>query len=389
MQGSADTPKRAAMRTVTQNGAILRISQNDANYAQLEKKADQNEICFTVVQNGQKFLEKTMPYNAVGGWFRIDYDHATHEVDAYYREADSGDFTFVDGGRTVADGLAGKHVLELMADKGTAAAFGMVDIAYNQALALGSDQFKVEVDGITGGVYQLSNPSDGYGTNYVMNPSIHPAYNIDDSRWVGDLTFSVKKGGGAYGAQNTSLSDDSRETEIHGDKITVSYNTPSQNQAGIRDFALEESYELNEAGDQLSWQIHIRNTSGDQLEIGDLGIPLLMNSWWDGGNQTGIYEQNVARHSFVAKDGSYIYWQRPNGDGSFLVMTPQDGTSLEFKDKANDGPFGESDPAWEGLVEYYIHSQEITKRLADRSYLNPSTSLTLAAGEEKTYGFTF
>lgn len=392
VENSSAVPEEAAARSLANPaGAILRISRDDVNYAQLEKKTDAGEICFTVFQNGQESLKQTMAYDANEGGFRINFDNTTNEVDAYYRKTDDDEWELIEGSRMVADDLAGKHVLELMANQGTAASFGKVDIAYNQALALGSDQFKVEVDGITGGVYQLSNPSDGYGTNYVMNPSIYPAYDIDDSRWVGDLTFNVKKGSGDFTPQNTSLSDDNRNTEIHGGKITVSYNTntPSNNQYGIKDFALEESYELNEAGDQLSWQIHIRNTSGEQLEIGDLGIPLLMNSWWDGGNQTGIYEQNVARHSYVAKDGSYIYWQRPNGDGSFLVMTPQAGTSLEFKDKANEGPFGEVDPSWEGLVEYYIHSQEITKRLTDRSYLNPPTSLTLAAGEEKTYGFTF
>ncbi|MFE2588875.1 DUF5695 domain-containing protein [Streptomyces anthocyanicus] len=136
----------------------------------------------------------------------------------------------------------------------------------------------------------------------------------------------------------------------------------------------------------------MKNTSTERLEFQDLGFPLLMNAWWNGGNQKGIYEQNVGRHSFVGKDGSYIYWQRPNGVGPFLVMVPNAGTSLEFKNKAryNEGPFAEQDPSWEGVVEYFIHSKNISVERATKTakYL-PATSLILEPGAERTYGFTF
>lgn len=154
-----------------------------------------------------------------------------------------------------------------------------------------------------------------------------------------------------------------------------------------------ETYRLVGANrDQLSWTISVQNTSGVPLEFQDFGFPLLMNSYWNGGDQTSIYEQNVSRHSFVAQDGSYIYWQRPNGLGPYLLMTAQDGTSLEFKNKAryNEGPYAENDPGWEGVVEFYVHSKNIAVERRNRAaqYL-PATSLTLAPGASKTYGFTF
>lgn len=372
--------------TGTGTGGI-RVSQDgsDQNYVQLMKNADGN-IQFTIVQGGSVVVEKAVPYEGAEGWFRIDYNDKTHEVDGYYRADETDSYTVMSGSGTVAEGLAGRHTIELIADDCNVT-FNKVDAAYNAKTILESERFRVDIDETTGGVYQLSDPGDRYGTNYVMNPDIRPAFDIDDSRWVGDLVFNVKKASeSGYHAANTSLSDDSRNVKKEGDAVTVSYNKPSSHQYGIKDFALKETYQLNETGDQLNWTIDINNTSNEGLEIADLGIPLLMNSWWNT-TQDGIYEQNVARHSYVAKDGSYIYWQRPNGDGSFLVMTPQDGTSLEYKDKANSGPFGEKDPSWEGLVEYYIHSAEISKRLPT-DYLE-STSLSLPAGETKTYGFTF
>lgn len=378
-------------------GAILRISKDksSSDFAQLARNGD-GKLCFTVVENGKTSITKYIDYKDTAGWFRLDFKHETKEVDAYYRATENETYKAMPGSGFVADGLIGKHVVELITDdwsgktdSKTSAAFDKIDIAYNEKLdlMLDSEQFKVEIDENTGAVFQLSNPGDKYGTNYVMNPDIHKAYDIDDSRWVGDLVFNVKKeSDSGYHAANTSLSDDVREITKEDGKIMVSYDGQSDNQYGIKDFALQETYGLNETGDQLEWTIHIKNTSSEKLEIADLGLPLLMNSWWNR-TQDGIYEQNVARHSYVAKDGSYIYWQRPNGDESFLVMTPKDGTSLEFKDKANSGLFGESDPSWEGLVEYYIHSKEVVNR-SSGNYL-PSTSLCMEADEEKTYGFTF
>ncbi len=376
--------------------AFLRVSQNSSkeNFAQIARNGDGN-LCFTVVEGGNTILEKTVAYSEAYGWFRLDFNHKTQEVDAYYRTSDESNYTVMPGSGAVAKGLVGKHTMELIVDDldpagtKTEAVFEQMDIVYNAKTMLESENFLIDIDETTGGIYQLTDPKDGYGTNYVMNPDIHSAFDIDDSRWVGDLVFNVKKKTDTkYHAANTSLSDDTRNVVKKGNAITVSYNGSSSHQYGIKDFVLEEKYQLNEAGDQLSWTIKVDNTSNEELTIADLGIPLLMNSWWNT-TQDGIYEQNVARHSYVAKDGSYIYWQRPNGDGSFLVMTPQDGTSLEFKDKArfNEGPFAEKDPQWEGLVEYYIHSAEKSKTRPN-AYLD-ATSLTLAKDQSKTYGFTF
>ena len=250
-----------------------------------------------------------------------------------------------------------------------------------------SENILMEIDEATGGVFTLSDISDGYGTNYVLNPSDHPMFNIDDSRWVGDIVFTVKKNG-VISHVNTSLSKDVRKVTKEGDVITVSYDLSSSNVHGIKDFALREIYALSDDGKSIIWKINIKNTSDSEIEILDIGLPLLMNSWWHN-NQTDIYEQNVGRHSFVGKDGSYIYWQRPNGEGSFLVMIPHDGTGFEFKDKARygEGVFAENDPCWEGLVEYYIHSKNIAAKRAG-TYLTP-TSLTLSECESKVYGFTF
>ncbi|WP_422390399.1 DUF5695 domain-containing protein [Arthrobacter sp. N1] len=256
---------------------------------------------------------------------------------------------------------------------------------------LTSDSFNVAIDRKTGGLFQLGNAQDGpYCTNYVMNPSLHPRFDVNDSRWVGDVLMKVN---GV--PRTTGLSDDIRTVSRTADSVVVDYAGTAANANGIRGFDLTETYALTGTqGEVMDWSITLDNTSNASLEVQDLGIPLLMNSWWDGGNQTGIYEQNVARHSFVADDGSYMYWQRPNGEGPYLVMVPDENTSLEFKDKARpgEGPFAEEDPAFEGLVEYYIHSKaKAPERVGQgkAAQFLPATSASIGAGQSKTYGFTF
>ncbi|KAA9083739.1 DUF5695 domain-containing protein [Microbacterium radiodurans] len=256
---------------------------------------------------------------------------------------------------------------------------------------LSSDSFTVGVSRLTGGLYNLVNASDTkYCTNFVANPQVRPEFDVDDSRWTGDV---VLRADGRD--QVTGLSDDTREVSRDGDAITVTYDSPSANPNGVRSVSLEERYELTGADDEiLDWSLKLGNPSAAPVEVEDLGLPLLMNAWWDGGNQTGIYEQNVSRHSFVAEDGSYMFWQRPNGEGPYLVMVPKDGTTLEFKDKVRkgEGVFGERTPSFEGLPTYFIHSSHVgpTRVAAERAaqYL-PASSVTLAPGNEQSYGFEF
>ena len=377
---------------------IYRVSDgSDQNLAEIQRFSN-GQLHLLVINEGkqQDFTTKS-DFAATEGWFKISYDNNTKKIYASYKTAEDTEYQEMNGSGTSMTKYSRKHVAEIRAQKWGGSTQLSVDVtqfnvtaSFNKTvnLNLKSDNMNVVVDEETGGIFQLSDPQDSYGTNYVMNPDIKPEYDIDDSRWVGDMKFTLSKNGSKSYAAVTSLSDDIREVSGNGKSVTVSYTGQSENAAGLKDMDLIETYSLSEDGKKLNWNINMKNTSGETLEIQDLGFPLLMNSWWQS-NQSGIYEQNVARHSFAGKDGSYIYWQRPNGDGSFLVMIPQNGTSLEFKDKAKygEGTFAEKDPSWEGLVEYFIHSKNITTSRTG-AYL-PSTSLTLEADAEQEYGFTF
>ncbi|KQS66712.1 DUF5695 domain-containing protein [Modestobacter sp. Leaf380] len=267
-------------------------------------------------------------------------------------------------------------------------------LAAGPSFDLASGVFDVRIDQATGAIHTLVNPADGLRTNYVANPTSRPAFDINDSRWTGDVLLNVRRASATAGTpMTTSLSDDIRQVTSSAAGVQVTYAGTPANANGIRGLSLTSAYSLTgTARDRLSWTITLKNTSTEALEIQDLGFPVLMNAFWNAGDQTGIYEQNVGRHSFVGKDGSYVYWQRPNGVGPYLVMTPQPGTGLEFKNKAGEGegPFGEVTPSFEGVVEFYIHSKAVAfARRNDAAQYLPATSTTLAPGAERTWGFTF
>jgi len=89
----------------------------------------------------------------------------------------------------------------------------------------------------------------------------------------------------------------------------------------------------------------------------------------------------------IALNGSYIYWQRPSGEGPFLVMMPGKNTKLEYYQRRHPGqPFGLTEPAaFEGLVTVYLYSMQVNPG----NWFYPATSLTLAKGKETSFQFRF
>ena len=133
--------------------------------------------------------------------------------------------------------------------------------------------------------------------------------------------------------------------------------------------------------DRLEWTITLANTGVRPLEIGDLAVPF--NFAERAGARGDIYTRKLMRHSYVGGHGSWIYWQRSNGEGPYLVMTPGGATKFEYFDSSS------------GAFTPYVHAKAASaaSRAAGGSWRLPVSSLTLAprgaAGAEVTYTFRF
>lgn len=95
----------------------------------------------------------------------------------------------------------------------------------------------------------------------------------------------------------------------------------------LKEIKADESFKLD--GDVLEWTIKIANQSTQPVEIGDLALPMSMAEGTPRGRGQ-IYTQKLIRHSFIGGNGSWVYWQRANAEGPFLVMVPQGSAKTEY-----------------------------------------------------------
>lgn len=262
---------------------------------------------------------------------------------------------------------------------------------------LKNDYFDVET-GEYGEITSLKIVGDEFDTNYVMNVKDNPNQDTAAHEWLGDLMFKTKKAGEENWTESlTNSSDAGRSVELDGNKVVVTYdNSKTEGERAIKDFKLVETYSLVE--DQLRWEITVENTTDSELIFGDFGVPLAFHEIWV--NQGEAYETCTVDHSFVGKDSSYVYATRPSGQGGFLLMTPdtETGAGFEYQDHWQVGQRRAEEKEWcmdqadwaNGLNVFYIHSDAISKdeKSGNKGYME-SSSMTLGAGESKTYAFHF
>lgn len=134
----------------------------------------------------------------------------------------------------------------------------------------------------------------------------------------------------------------------------------------------------------LRWKIGFRNMSGDQVEIGDLALPLPMHSSFNGKEPPTA---SVLKHSFISGHGSFLFWMRSNSVGPYLVMTPERDTHLEYWDHLP--PTKGQRPAFRAYVHSIAAGEAV--QAAGGRWRQPRTSITLAPagapGAGREYAF--
>ena len=133
----------------------------------------------------------------------------------------------------------------------------------------------------------------------------------------------------------------------------------------------------------LHWIISIKNQCTEAVEIGDLSLPLPMNTDYSWDHQE-TFVHRLCRHSFIAGHGSFLYWLPAKGSGSFLVMIPEGDTSLEyFTSEQADYAFGRDRYA------VFIHSKASSSLTPQGTWRQSPTSRLLQPNEVVRYAFQF
>ncbi|MBP1597963.1 MAG: hypothetical protein H6Q05_3340, partial [Acidobacteria bacterium] len=173
---------------------------------------------------------------------------------------------------------------------------------------------------------------------------------------------------------------------------------PERIVGAMEDIKAEESFRLN--GDFLDWTLTIANLTAQPLEIGDLALPLSMAEGTPAGRGQ-IYTQKLIRHSFIAGNGSWIYWQRANAEGPFLVMVPQGDTRIEYTGSVAVAGVAGGPGGGRGGFTPFIHSAVSSvepislgkKAGREQPWRLPITGLKLAPkgskGDSVNYSFRF
>lgn len=135
--------------------------------------------------------------------------------------------------------------------------------------------------------------------------------------------------------------------------------------------------------DALRWEIGVKNTGSEALEVGDLALPLPMNTdyVWD---HEETFVRRVFRHAFIAGHGSFLYWLPVKGSGSFLVMQPQENTALEFF-TATDMDYAHGRERF----TVFVHSKAAAEQDQRGTWRQPRTSRLLRSGEAFVSRFVF
>jgi hypothetical protein len=145
------------------------------------------------------------------------------------------------------------------------------------------------------------------------------------------------------------------------------------------DLLVDETFTLS--GDVLDWTVTMSNRGSRPIEIGDLGVPLPFAE--RAGARGDIYTKKLLRHALVNGHGSWVYWQRSNAVGPYLVMTPADRAKFEYFESAG------------GAFTPYVHAAAASAatRMAGGNWRLPVSALTLppkpSAGSEVRYTFRF
>ena len=262
------------------------------------------------------------------------------------------------------------------------------------ALQTANGQFELNVD--NGAITSLRRSQDRVPTEYIQN-----------GRRLGDVSLRYRGKDGAWqSVDTTQLARDGKLTFAPnadgrlyraGYQILYAPSTSNTGPAGTQATPtpiLSLDIEIKVADQNVIWSMLIKNIGNSLRVIDDLAIPLPIANSAPGVDSNRRI--TILKHGLVAGNSSYMFWMRNNNIGPYLMLTPRDDTKFEYWDaqRMAPTPAGSQSSATTGQpggVGYrvYIHSAAAgaEAKAQGTKWRQPNTSLKLAPGESRSYGF--
>jgi len=247
-----------------------------------------------------------------------------------------------------------------------------------------SGYFKIKFN--QAGIVSLSYPGDAYSTDYIKAGEVlghlQVRYRIGDRNWQWISTPMMAEDGRLRTAAPSKFPIE----------YLLTYDFASRYGWG-EDVEMSERFRVE--GDALIWTLQFRNLTDEPVDIGDIALPLPMNTkrTWD---EVEFETQSVIRHSFISGHGSFIFWMRPNSVGPYLVMVPlAECPSFEPAVSFRPARLEYFESRQEPGYQVFVHSA-VSGAMAEQrggNWRQEHTSVTLSprfeAGDEVIYGFKF
>jgi len=190
--------------------------------------------------------------------------------------------------------------------------------AYSIPIEISSSDFVLKIDKESAGVVSLKRMNDVYSTEYIKQ-----GYQLLDTK------IAIRSGQGEW--KSFVLS------ELPNPKTTV---TNKGFQACYQvDGRIEILKDVSLGDDKLTSSLVFKNMTSEPLEVGDIGLPLTMNTDYIGGDLMEAdavektYQNRLNMHRLINGHGSFIFWMRANGVGPYLLMQPQGDSRFEYFDQ--------------------------------------------------------
>ena len=140
--------------------------------------------------------------------------------------------------------------------------------------------------------------------------------------------------------------------------------------------------------DKLVLKFELKNKTGEDVQIGALGIPMIFNNIITGRSLRRAHEQCSFFDPYIGLDGGYLQVTRLIGHGPALIVVAEGKTPFEAYQLLNEPT--PPNQTFEGAFEWLVHS----KAYAENEWKgvtpwNEPTSVTLGPGKTKTYGIRF
>ncbi len=147
-------------------------------------------------------------------------------------------------------------------------------------------------------------------------------------------------------------------------------------------------YEVGGTYQQVIWELEISNKGKIAVEIGELGFPMPLNTFYDGFGWNDeqlkkLWNSRLYVHKYIGGAGSWIFAQRMTSEPPGLLIFPGDDRGWEFFASipgSINTPF-----QWEGIPVVYAYSRATVEREGWDQWWNEHTSLILEPGDSRTF----